>query len=299
MDRYQKIAASFYNQPLLISYEKLQEIEGLLEVKFAGGQISDETIQAAVAAKKTGSEQRAGAVAVLPIFGVIAPRMDLMMQFSGGVSLESLTRRFRALVDDSSVGAIILNIDSPGGSVYGLDEFAEEVYKARDKKKIVAIANSMAASAAYWIGTAAHEFVAIKSSDVGSIGVWMLHMEYSRQLEEEGVGATIISAGKFKTEGNDIEPLSEEATLHFQQRVDHWYDMFVEAVARNRGIKTKDVIDGFGEGRSLPAGMALKENMIDGIETLDELITRLSSPKEQNSGGRAAARSRELELASL
>ncbi len=297
MDNYKQIASTFYNQPHLITYEKLQEIKGLLELKMSGGDVNADEVAAITAAAAGRKEMRAGAIAVLPIFGVIAPRMNMMMNYSGGVSLEMVTKRFRALVDDSSVGAIILNIDSPGGSVEGLPEFAAEVFAARSKKKIVAISNTMACSAAYWIGAAADEFVALSSSWVGSIGVYTVHHEFSKQLEAEGIGSTIISAGKFKTEGNDLEPLSEEAQLHIQENIDHYYDMFVGAVAKYRGVKVAAVKSGFGQGRALPAGLALEESMIDGIETLDELIARLSNPKEQNARARASARNRQIELA--
>ena len=208
-----------------------------------------------------------------------------------------LTRRFRALVDDSSVGAIILNINSPGGSVEALHEFCEEVFQARGKKKIVAISNTMAASAAYWIGTAADEFVALKSSWVGSIGVWMAHTDISERLKTEGIVKTIISSGKFKAEGNDFNPISEEAIAHLQECCDSFYGMFVDAVARNRGVSEDDVRGGFGEGRTLTADMALSQNMIDGIETLDQVIARLSSIKAQKTRSRAGENTRRLQLA--
>jgi len=222
--------------------------------------------------------------------------MTFMMEMSGGTSLEMLSKRFKALVDDSAVGAIILDIDSPGGSVEGLADFAEEVYQARSKKKIVAIANTMACSAAYWIGSAADEFYAIQSSWVGSIGVYMVHHDFSKQLEEAGIKSTIISAGKYKAEANDFEPLSDEARAHLQENVDIWYKMFVAAVARNRGVAEDDVRNGFGEGRYFPAETALKENMIDGIETVEGLIEKVSMPNEQarNSRGAAAVRERKL-----
>lgn len=296
MGKYKKIAARFFNQPWAITYEKLQELVGFMEIKMNGGTISDETIQAAISGNQRLEERKAGAVAILPISGILAPHMDLIMQISGGTSLDVLTKRFRALVDDSSVGAIILNIDSPGGSVEGLAEFADEVFNARSKKKIVAISNTMAASAAYWIGTAADEFVALRSSWIGSIGVFTVHHEFSKQLEDLGIGSTIISAGKFKTEGNELEPLTESAQAHMQEWIDHFYDMFVEAVARNRGVSVEDVANGFGEGRALPAELSLKENMIDGIETLDELIARLSMPDQQAARARAAAQARQRRL---
>lgn len=296
MHRYEKIAARFFNHPWAMLPEKLQEIVGFIEIKMAGDSVSEEDVKTAVGRRNQSSERKAGAVAILPISGVLAPKMTFMMEMSGGTSLEMLSKRFKALVDDGAVGAIILDIDSPGGSVEGLADFAEEIYQARSKKKIVAIANTMACSAAYWLGSAADEFYAIKSSWVGSIGVYMVHHDFSKHLEDEGIKTTIISAGKFKAEANDFEPLTDEAKVHLQENVDVWYNMFVAAVARNRSVSEDDVRNGFGEGRYFPAETALNENMIDGIETVDGLIAKVSMPDEQarNSRGAAAVRERKL-----
>lgn len=297
MHNFEQVAARFFNHPWAIAHDKLQEIAGFVELKLSGEAVGDEAIQAAIGQRRGAEQTRAGAIAILPISGILAPKMNMMMQMSGGTSLDILTKRFRALVDDTSVGAIILDIDSPGGSVEGLPEFAAEVFNARSKKKIVAIANTMAASAAYWIGTAADEFVAMKSSWVGSIGVFMMHRDFSAKMETEGIKTTMISAGKFKAEGNEFEPLTDEARAHMQENADQFFNMFVNDVARNRGVSADDVRDGFGQGRVLVAELALKENMIDGIETLDELIARMSLPQEQAARARANAQARQRQLA--
>ena len=298
MHRYQNIVASIINHPWAMLPEKLQEMLGLIELKTSGVKVSDEEFQSAVGGGNISQERKAGAVAILPISGVIAPKMTAMMYWCGGTSLDRLSKRFKMLVEDSAVGAIILDIDSPGGSVEGLADFAEEVYQARSKKKIVAIANTMACSAAYWIGSAADEFYAIQSSWVGSIGVYSVHHDFSKFLEDEGIKTTLISAGKYKTEGNQYEPLSETALAHLQENTDVWYNMFVAAVARNRGVKEEDVRKGFGEGRYFPAETALKENMIDGVESIGGLIEKVSEPVNQakNKRGAAAVRKRKLQM---
>lgn len=292
MDNLKSVIANLFNKPWAISLDKLQEMAAIVEMKVSGKDVSLESVEAA---NGNDSVERAGAIGVLSISGVLSPHSSMFMRWFGGTGLDDLTKRFQALVDDNGVGAIILNINSPGGSVEGLPEFAETVFNARKSKKIVAIANTMAASAAYWIGTAADEFVALKSSWVGSIGVFTIHHEFSKMLEEEGIATNIISAGKFKTEGNDLEPLTEDAKVHMQEWVDHFYNMFVADVARNRGVTVDAVKEGFGEGRVLPAELAMKESMIDGIETLDQLIARLSIPKAQNSRSRAEAEAKDRE----
>jgi len=222
-------------------------------------------------------------VAVLPIHGTIAHRMNMMNSISGGVSTESLGNQFTALADNPDVGTIILDFDSPGGSTAGVEELGNQIFAARDKVHIVASANSLAASAAYWLGSQAHEFVVTPSGEVGSIGVIAVHESIFKIKEKEGRDITVIKAGKFKADTSPLEPLSEEAYASIQERVDERYDAFVSAVSRGRNISTHTVIDQYGEGRVLGAKAALLKGMVDKIETLNETIARfVSGPESSN-----------------
>lgn len=151
----------------------------------------------------------------------------------------------------------------------------------------MAIANHLAASAAYWIGSAADELVVTPSGEVGAIGVFAAHEDISKSLEMEGIAISLISAGKYKTEGNPYEPLSDEARAAIQAEVDGYYDMFVKAVARNRGVKPADVRGGFGEGRVVRAQQAVSLGMADRIATLDETIERLQRGSARKPGASA------------
>jgi capsid assembly protease len=245
-----------------------------------------------------------GGVAVLPLYGVISHRETLFSMIFGGTSTQRFSAALQQALGDPSVSAVIIDIDSPGGTVDGVPELSSEIYNSRGKKKIVAVANSMAASAAYWIGTAADELWVSPSGSVGSIGVFAAHEDISKALEEEGVKVTLISAGKYKTEGMPYEPLSAEARASMQQMVNTFGDMFINAVARNRGIGSYAVKNGFGEGRMVLAADAIKAGMADGVATLDQTLARLLGRR----GGKSLAaagqnerllrsrRERELEL---
>jgi len=113
------------------------------------------------------------------------------------------------------------------------------------------------------------------SGEVGSIGVVAAHMDISKMAESAGLKVTLVSAGKYKTEGNQFEPLSDEARAALQVRVDDYYAMFVKAVARNRGVSPADVRNGFGEGRVVGAKQAVALGMADRVATLDETLARL------------------------
>lgn len=218
-------------------------------------------------------------VAVIGVVGVIMKRADAFSEMSGATSIETLTRRFRTSMNDPNVRAIVFDVDSPGGGVYGVPEFAAEIRGARGVKPVLANSNNLAASAGYWILSAAEEASVAESGEVGSIGVYSLHQDISAYLEKEGVKYSFVSAGDYKTEGNPFEPLSDDARAHMQSRVDEYYDMFVKAVAKGRGASVAKVKSDFGQGRVLGAAQAKSAGMVDRIETLDETIRRAGGKK--------------------
>ena len=237
--------------------------------------------------------QRGGGIAIIPVRGMITPRSGMMTMLFGGTSTETLGLQVRAMVADDSIGTIVLDIDSPGGMVAGVTELAATLRAARAVKPLIAIANNMAASAAYWIGSQATEFVATPSAMVGSIGVLMEHEDDSGLLAQAGIAVTLISAGRYKTLGNPYEPLSDDARAEIQALVDGAYGMFVADVAAGRGVKANAVRSGYGEGRVLTPAAALEAGMVDRIATLAEVIDRLR-PRGQAGRRRAALRLAEL-----
>jgi ClpP class serine protease len=142
---------------------------------------------------------------------------------------------------------------------------------------MVAVANTQASSAAYWLGSQAHEVVVSPSGEIGSIGVYQVHRDASKAFEGAGIRHTLVKAGKFKTEGNPYEPLGDEARDAAQQAVNDYYGMFVSDVARGRGVAAEDVTDGYGEGRQLTAKRAVKAGLADRVATLGQTVSRLAS----------------------
>ncbi|NJN53292.1 MAG: S49 family peptidase [Anaerolineae bacterium] len=187
----------------------------------------------------------------------------MMSEMSGAVSVQKFTAQFRAALRDPDIASIVIDVDSPGGQVGGVEELAAEIFDARGQKPITAVVNTLAASAAYWIASAADEIVISPSGQAGSIGVFLIHEDMSAALAAAGETVTLISAGKYKVEGNPFEPLTEEARGAMQEMVNEYYGMFTKAVARNRGVKVADVRNGFGEGRVVGAGQAVALGMAD------------------------------------
>ena len=288
--RYSRVVSYVLNTPWAITTEKLAVIMDLLRFRALGGRLTAEEIEERIGAVQRPQERTVQRVRVLPMYGVIAQRAPLMAESSGGTSIERFTVRFREAIADPGIGAVVLDVDSPGGAVSGVEELSAEIYRARGAKPIVAVANSLAASAAYWIASAADELAITPSGEVGSIGVFAAHEDWSRALDAEGITVSLIAAGKYKTEGNPYQPLTEEARAAVQGRVDEYYGMFTKTVARNRKTPVATVREGFGQGRVVGAREALDLGMVDSIETLDDILARVVRGQS-----RGRARAEEIE----
>lgn len=281
--RYSAIIRAVFGSVWAIMPEKLEAIATFVKMKVEGGSSSPEIIAAiraendiAAARMRSLSADKPGSVVVLPLYGIINQRYA--GDFSGpqGTSVQEFTQQFRQAMNDPNVTAIVIDCDSPGGTVSGVDELATEIYNARQQKtkKITAVSNCLCASAAYYIASQANEFCVSPSSMTGSIGVYQLHEDDSTALENIGVKFTFISAGKYKVEGNSFQPLNDEARTAMQGVVDDFYDMFTKAVARGRSVAVKAVRNGFGEGRCLTAQDAVKQGLADRVATLDEVLSK-------------------------
>lgn len=274
--KHQYLVRMVNEHPLAVMPAKLEQFEAFLQYRLAGGP------PVAYEANSGPAYRLEAAVAVLPLFGVISQRVNMLDEMSGGTSLEKFMGRLRAAVADPAVRSIVLQIDSPGGSVYGVQEAAAEIRELSATKKIIAHVDPLAASAAYWLASAASEITMTPSGDVGSIGVVGMHIDYSEALAAEGIKVTYIHAGKYKVEGNQAEPLSEDARSFMQQRVDEYYSAFVSGVAKGRGVPPATVRKDFGEGRVFGAEQALSVGMIDRVATLAEVI-RGAQPRTRKS----------------
>ena len=280
------LIAEFLSTPWALMPERLNAMTAVL-ARWSQGASAPEDVLARIDADRKAREARrqavssavGGGIAVLPLYGVVTQRGNMVDDVSGpgSVSTQVFAQALRQALADDTVSQILIDIDSPGGSVYGVSELADEIAAARTLKPVVAIANSLAASAAYWLGAQADELYVTPGGEVGSIGVWQAHFDYSQALAAEGVTPTLISAGKYKVEGNPYAPLDEEAQGFMQSRVDDYYGAFTKAVARGRSIPIAQVRDGMGQGRVLGADAALAENMVDGVATFDAVLKQMRS----------------------
>jgi signal peptide peptidase SppA len=242
------------------------------------GRLSEmEAAEQAATLAASSTQRLTGGVAVLSLTGLITPQGSYLSYLFGGSAggLQQFRAEFRDAVGNDDVGAVLIDVDSPGGLIDLVPETAAEIRAARGGKPIVAIANTLAASAAYWIGAQADELVVTPSGNVGSIGVYSVHDDWSVFNEQFGVKPTYVSAGKYKVERNPDNPLSDEAQAAMQATVDEYYGMFTGDVAAGRGTTVDAVASGYGEGRVLTASKALALGMVDRIDTFEATVGRL------------------------
>jgi len=284
--RYALIAEAFYSNLWAILPEKLHAMRSFLELKIAGGEVSEERINEIVSSRRGSGVQLVGRVAVLPVFGAMMHRVSGMDRASGGVSCEEIGSSLESLVADRSIKSIVMLFDSPGGAVAGTPELADKVRALGQQKKIVGLADSMAASAAYWVLSQCAEVNVSPSSQVGSIGVLSAHTDTSEADKIAGVKTTYVTSAPYKVECAPESPLGEEARGEMQAKVDHYHGLFVKAVARGRSTTEHRVSSDFGGGRMLTAKAAVSAGMADRVATLEQVLDRMGA---SGSGGQGAA----------
>lgn len=286
-----RILRAFSNTAWFIHPQKAEQIIAMLELRAANGPlVRDPAVplgSAPLAAEQREQSEGASNVHVLRLHGTIMPRTDLDLSAPGGASLEAFQTNFKQAAADEGARAIILDVDSPGGQVDLVPETVSMINAAkRADRPIIAVANTMAASAAYWIASAADELVVTPSGLVGSIGVYMMHQDISQNLEMQGVVPTFIFEGARKVEGNPFEPLSDEARGALQSHVRTYYEMFTKDVAKSRGVSVSVVRadpekggEHFGGGRAYTAKEAVVLGMADRVATIEQTIQRASGRK--------------------
>jgi signal peptide peptidase SppA len=206
-------------------------------------------------------------VAVIPLFGALYPR-----GFGWGTNMEGFRARLDQAVNNPDVGAIVLDVDSPGGTVAGTPETANAVRLANQSKPVTAVVDSLAASAAYWIASQAGQVVVTPSGDVGSIGVLAVHTDLSAMLEQDGVKVTILRSTPYKAEGNPFEPLTEAAQESVMGEISRAHGDFVRAVAAGRKKSQAYVEENFGKGRTVSAARAVSAGMADRVGTMADVL---------------------------
>ena len=265
------LAARLFGVPLAIHRPKLDVILSVL-----GARIGLADLAAPVgytpAARALGPPS--GKVAVIPIHGTLVRRTSGIEAESGLTSYTGIAAQLDAALASPEIAAILLDIDSPGGESGGVFDLADRIRAASEVKPVWAVANDMAFSAAYALASAATRVFVARTGGVGSIGVIAMHVDQSVKDAHDGVRYTAVFAGERKNDLNPHEPISNEAHAVLRAEVDRIYDLFVETVARHRGLDANAV-------RATEAGLffgpdAVATGLADAVGSLDDALTQLT-----------------------
>ena len=266
--------------PWAITPAMLSEIMGIYSMHTQGQKINIADIEARIGHPLNNEQSNIeiqNNVAIISAHGVIAKRMNMFTNISGGVSSEMLDAQIQMALDDEDIKAVILHIDSPGGTVDGTFELADSIHASRGKKPIVALADGLMASAAYAIGSAADSvYMTGDTTHVGSIGVVTAHADYSKREAMLGVKTTEIYAGKYKRIASSHKPLTDAGHECIQEQVDYLYSLFVDRVATFRGVSTDKVLNNMADGKLFIGQQAIDAGLVDCISSLGDLVDQLS-----------------------
>lgn len=217
-----------------------------------------------------------GEVAIVSIKGSLTNRDSWINRYYGMTSYADIRRAMLYVSQKADVKAILLDIDSGGGAVNGVAD-AGNLIRTVDKniKPVYAFTDGTMCSAAYWIGCSARKVYSSNVSTVGSIGVIATHMEYSKQLKDEGIGVNVIRAGEFKALLNSVEPATKEALAQLQSQLNAAYSVFIEYVADCRGVTVDSCDKTMAQGREFFGEQALAAGLVDGIESFDAAMSKI------------------------
>ena len=264
--------------PWMIAPEKLAEIRAIYQAHMRGDKIDTKAIESQLALaigekKERGEYDIQNGIAIIPVKGVVEKSPSFFSFFFDSASTTDIAIMFRDALANADVESILLDVDSPGGTVDGTQELAELIYSARGQKPIIAYTDGMMASAAYYIGAAADKiYISGDMPDIGSIGVAMMHLDYSKADEQYGYKKTDIFAGKYKRIATGNRPLSDEGKAYLQDQVDYIYSIFVNDIAKYRGRSVEDVLENMADGKIFIGRQALDAGLVDGVSTFDQLI---------------------------
>ncbi|EPW8571537.1 S49 family peptidase [Morganella morganii] len=235
------LAQKLFNTPLAIHPQKAEVIVSSLTERLGITQIrsammeDDDEYFSRKARKDSGYDVLEG-IAIIPVYGTLVQKLGTLRPYSGMTGYDGIRRVFLTAVNDPEVKGICLDIDSPGGEVAGCFDLVDLIYAERGKKPIHAILSENAFSAAYAIASAADKIYVPRTGGVGSVGVIVIHCDWSQHIKDDGLKVSIITYGNRKAESNPYVALSDEAKVAIQHDVDEMGRLFVSTVSRNRGL---------------------------------------------------------------
>lgn len=215
-------------------------------------------------------------VAILPVRGRLFRRSDRWSRRFGETTYDLLVKDVEEAIDASDVSAILFEVDSPGGDALGLAEVTDHIFERRGEKPMVAVVRALGASAAYSIASAADQIVVARDSEVGSIGTILRILDFTRYWSDLGIDEIEIVATQSPRKNPD--PKTQSGRDQLQVQIDDLAQVFVDNVARNRGVSVATVLEEFGQGDVFVGSRAVEAGLVNSLGTFDDVLSRLSQP---------------------
>jgi signal peptide peptidase SppA len=277
MKQYLRILAEIHERPWAITDRSMRTILDVLERPVA----DLEAVAARIGRplENTGNRvEMRGPVAILGVEGPLFRFANLFTEISGATSVERLATDFTAALDNPQVQHIVLNVNSPGGQVDGINELADMIRYGSSRKPVTAYVDGLAASGGYWLAAAANRIVANESSFLGSIGVVATITDNRDAQERQGVKRYEIVSSQSPLKRTDIR--TEEGKLQIQAIVDSLAELFIGRLAAFRSVSRETVAEKFGRGGMFIARQAVDAGMADAVSNFEALVTDLSAPTQ-------------------
>lgn len=263
----------------------LHAFEAILQRRANGVRLSKQELSEAMAAAgqraprgEDGYTIEAGGIAVVPVRGVIAQRASLFDDIcpGRGTSAERISGTLAKLAEDPAVRAVLLDIDSPGGTVSGIPELADEIrqFGAATQRPIWAFTDGMAASAAYWLAAASDRVLASPSAQVGSIGIYSVLHDSHRASETQGVDVHVLASGVHKGTGVPGTKLTTAQLAGVQDGVDAIFELFRDDVATDRALSDAPLA-AVCDGQCWLAARGQELGLVDEVVSRNQAIRQL------------------------
>jgi len=275
--KYPHIASLILGSPLMLARHKLNTILSVISPRLDQGELvldGEYLLKEANHPSSNGTKfTQHNNVGVVQIHGSLMHRSLGMDALSGLMSYTEIENSFLAALENDQVEHIVLDIDSPGGEVNGVFDLVDRIYEARQIKPITALINESGFSAAFALASAANTIIVPRTAGVGSIGVIAAHIDQSEHDKQNGLAVTTVFAGDRKNDLSPHAPLTDEALINLQQQVDDTYDLFVDTVARNRGLSV-EVVKNTQAGIYF-GGAAVDIGLADAVSPIHHALTQL------------------------
>lgn len=270
------IISKVTRQPWVITTEKLHAIMDVLDARVSGdfkAMDYDAPERDNDRAEYREFQTPRGTIAVIPVHGILGKHLSSMEIACGGCSLDTLQNQLKAAAASPRITRVLLDINSPGGTVTGTPETAALIRTISAEKPVLAFTDSEACSGGYWLAGQCAGLYATESAVLGSVGVRMVLLDYTRKLEEEGVKVNAISSGKYKLLGAPFKTLTEEEREMLQTESDRIHVQFQNAVQSMRAVNVSHL-----QGQIFRGEEAAGIGMVDGIVSdIEEAIGMLAS----------------------